>query len=59
MNVEARCVTMYPDDWKIVDRLAHVTGLTTSSALRVIVRKFHFSDSDEEETYAHATAASE
>jgi hypothetical protein len=39
-TVEPRNVTMYGLDWATVDALAKDLGLTTSSALRVIVREW-------------------
>ena len=39
-TVEGRNVSMYPRDWATVDALAKDMGLTTSSALRAIVREW-------------------
>ena len=43
-RVEARNVSMYPQDWKLVDESGKNMGLSTSSTLRVIVRQWaqHF-----------------
>lgn len=43
-RVESRNVTMYPQDWSVVDQSGASMGLSTSTALRVIVRQWaqHF-----------------
>lgn len=43
-RVESRNVTMYPQDWAVVDQSGSSMGLSTSTALRVIVRQWaqHF-----------------
>jgi len=43
-RVESRNVTMYPQDWAIVDQSGASMGLPTSTSLRVIVRQWaqHF-----------------
>lgn len=38
--VEPRNVTMYPQDWSIVDALAQAKGQKTSGALRLIIREW-------------------
>ncbi len=43
-RVESRNVTMYPQDWAVVEQSGASMGLSTSTALRVIVRQWarHF-----------------
>lgn len=42
--VERRSVSLYPADWEIIDQSGASMGLSTSTALRVIVRQWaqHF-----------------
>lgn len=39
-RVVARNITMYPEDWQVVDDAGKKIGLSTSTALRVIVRQW-------------------
>ena len=39
-RVEARNVSMYPQDWKLVDESSKELGLATSPTLRMIVRQW-------------------
>jgi hypothetical protein len=40
MNVVSGNITLYPQDWQVVDALAESLGLNRSSAIRMIIRKW-------------------
>ena len=45
----AKNISMYPEDWQIVDQEARKLGLTTSASVRYIIRQFHQISADARE----------
>lgn len=39
-RVEARNISMYPDDWQTVQGVADNVGLSVSAAMRVIIKEW-------------------
>lgn len=52
--VEPRNVSLYPDDWQTVARVADTSGVRSlSAALRIIIREFERQQAEEEEEEQH------
>lgn len=56
MNVVSGNVTLYPQDWQVVDALAESLGLTRSAAIRMIIRRWLESASPELQAYIEEEA---